>query len=72
MKFATRPMASSSQQDLSNGIQLQTDTQVQVADTDPHHRPSHKMVILPGESRDEEYDLDGADSVRSAKQSKAL
>ncbi|KAG9076806.1 hypothetical protein FS749_011363 [Ceratobasidium sp. UAMH 11750] len=59
-----------SQQDLNNGIQLHTDTQVQVADVDPQR--SHKMVMLPGGGKDEEYDLDGADSVGSVKRNRAL
>ncbi|KAG9126733.1 hypothetical protein FRC07_002173 [Ceratobasidium sp. 392] len=73
MKFAIRPMGASSQQDLNNGIQLHTDTQVQVAvgDEDPG-RQSHKMVVLPGEGRDEEYDLDGGESMGSVKRSRAL
>ncbi|QRV75555.1 hypothetical protein RhiJN_03570 [Ceratobasidium sp. AG-Ba] len=72
IKFA-RPAGLSSQHDLNNGIHLQTDTQVQVADFDsiePQRR--QKMVVLPGESRDEEYDLDGAESVDSKKPSRAL
>ncbi|KAG9082180.1 hypothetical protein FRC06_005186 [Ceratobasidium sp. 370] len=67
IKFS-RPGGMSSQQDLNNGIQLHTDTQIQVAG-DPLR--SHKMVVLP-EGKDEEYDLDGADSVGSQKRSRAL
>ncbi|KAG8742373.1 hypothetical protein FRC10_001595 [Ceratobasidium sp. 414] len=68
IKFS-RPVGTSSQQDLNNGIQLHTDTEVQVADVDPQR--SHKMLVLPGEGKDEEYDLDG-DSMGSVKRNKPL
>jgi hypothetical protein len=70
--LASTPQLKHLFQDLNNqGIRLHTDTAVQVADVDAHQR-SQKMVDLDGGGRDEEYDLDGSDSVQSIKRNRAL